>query len=101
MEEVNELDSVAPRKLSPIPQRMLDLLSDGKEHTLDELKEIVDDKESSSVQFHLNSVRQHLSPLGGGILCSYGLGVRGKGSKIGGSTYRLVKNAKRVNGSLT
>lgn len=81
----------AAAKLPPIAQSMLDLLSDGEAHSIDELKELVDEEASNSnVQTHLNVVRRHLLPMRASILCSFGPGRW----RTGDVTYRLVKYAK-------
>jgi hypothetical protein len=76
-------------ELTGIPKKMLSLLSDGKAHTPDELKELLNDDEAG-IQSHLNVVRRYLGPLGGSVLCIFGPGRH----RTGDVTYRLVKFAR-------
>lgn len=74
-------------KLPKIAQKMLDILSDYEEHSVEELKEcltVCDDlTPNTNIQRHLNIVRRYLSLEGKGLHCN--------GHKKGETAkYRLV-----------
>jgi len=56
---------------TPVETKMLQLLSDGKPHTREELHGCLWDDKSylRTIQFHLSKIRQRLRPQGQDIIC--------------------------------
>ncbi len=62
---------------TPTQQAMLDVLSDGKRHTRQELHACLPDPLGalSNIQPHLTAIRKKLQPKGHDIVCEYNRGL--------------------------
>lgn len=71
-------------KISKTQARMLEVLSDGRDHTREELHACLDDQLSalSAIQFHIYCLRKVLKPIGQDIVCFNRRGI----------FYRQVRN---------
>jgi hypothetical protein len=59
---------------TPVQQRMLMILADGKPHTREELHACLEDELGalSNIQPHLTYIRRKIRPLGQDIICEFG-----------------------------